>query len=530
MQPISLDQVILRARRRHAARRANPARGPQRRRRPLEQGVAIDAAGLPHGDRGAMLALRAARLIRTRGTRQSDKAETYHDRVRETIVRAWTDDAVRIAHARIAQAMERYDIADPERMVDALQRRRRRNARRRDRRACRAMPRRKKLAFNRAAELYRRAIELLPDHGRITQRELYRHLGDALANAGRGAQAAEAYLTAAEGAEPAEERKLQRMAAQQYLRSGRIEEGTALARRLFKDVGLTFPETVSQSLLSYGWNKALLGVSNYSYDPSDTSRPAGQATERLATLDATFREIGFVNLVRGASLQIQFLRYAQEAKDPERVMQGLAWQAWRAAMTHASPRTALRILAQVERMAVQLATPYAQATAKSAQAGCALFSRRPDEVCAPALAAEELRVNHCAGSYWEQNVVAAYRYAATEYVGGFRTVVDEAPNRAREAAENDRFGQAFVSLSMGFSDSSSITRRRQSSSWINVLGKLANQVDRQREDVVASAEALLSVPETGGEVTDEGVAANVASGSRTWTRGCGVSVRRRSRT
>ena len=61
----------------------------------------------------------------------------------------------------------------------------------------------------------------------------------------------------------------------------------------------------------------------------------------------------------------------------------------------------------------------------------------------------------------------------------------------------------------------------------SVLGERANQVDRQREDVVASAEALLSVPETGGEVTDEGVATNVRVGIAyldSWLRGVGAAA------
>jgi malate synthase len=61
----------------------------------------------------------------------------------------------------------------------------------------------------------------------------------------------------------------------------------------------------------------------------------------------------------------------------------------------------------------------------------------------------------------------------------------------------------------------------------SVLGKRPNQVDRQRGDVVASAEALLSVPETGGEVTDEGVATNVRVGIAyldSWLRGVGAAA------
>ena len=60
-----------------------------------------------------------------------------------------------------------------------------------------------------------------------------------------------------------------------------------------------------------------------------------------------------------------------------------------------------------------------------------------------------------------------------------------------------------------------------------VLGERPNQVDRQRGDVVASAEALLSVPETGGEVTDEGVATNVRVGIAyldSWLRGVGAAA------
>src|SRR4029077_133849 len=116
-QPVSLEQVIL-------ERVAGMPADAQRLLHvlsvaggPLEQGVAIDAAGLPHGDRAATLALRAARLIRTRGTRQRDTAETYHDRVRETVARSLDPASMRDIHAHIAQAMEHHDVSDPERLV-----------------------------------------------------------------------------------------------------------------------------------------------------------------------------------------------------------------------------------------------------------------------------------------------------------------------------------------------------------------------------------------------------------------------------
>lgn len=417
---------------------------------PIEQGVAIAAAGLPSGDRSALLSLRAARLIRTRGTRQDDKAEAYHDRVREAVAADLHPATVRQIHARIAHAMESYDVSDPERLVvhysaagdgmragetaiDAAQRAA------------------QKLAFNRAAELWKRAIELLPQ-GDVAARGLHRHRADALANAGRGAQSAEAYLKAAEGLEPSEARKLLRLAAQQYLRSGRIEEGMALAKNLFREVGLRFPETTSQTLLSYAWTRARLGLSRYSAGSEASPNPDGLTLERLATLESTFREVGVIDLVRGAALRAQFRWYAQRAKDTPRVMHALAWDAWSAAMTQRNPRAANQLVARVEELARHVGTPYASATAKNARAGCALFSRRMGEVLEPATQAEQIFKEHCPGSYWEQNLAVTYRYAAIEQVGGFKVILQEAPGRAREALEKeDRYGTAFLTLFVSFS-------------------------------------------------------------------------------
>jgi malate synthase len=60
-----------------------------------------------------------------------------------------------------------------------------------------------------------------------------------------------------------------------------------------------------------------------------------------------------------------------------------------------------------------------------------------------------------------------------------------------------------------------------------VLGERPNQLDRLRDEVTASAEALLSVPDTPGDVTDAGIATNVRVGSAyldSWLRGVGAAA------
>src|SRR5712691_2108997 len=60
-----------------------------------------------------------------------------------------------------------------------------------------------------------------------------------------------------------------------------------------------------------------------------------------------------------------------------------------------------------------------------------------------------------------------------------------------------------------------------------VLGDRPNQVDRLREDVVADVAALLSIPDTPGEITEQGLRTNVSVGIRyldAWLHGVGAAA------
>lgn len=80
------------------------------------------------------------------------------------------------------------------------------------------------LAFDRAAKLYRRSIELQPllgDQGR----RIHIRLGETLANAGRSVEAADEYLVAAADADTAERIELERTAAFQFFAGGEMDAG-----------------------------------------------------------------------------------------------------------------------------------------------------------------------------------------------------------------------------------------------------------------------------------------------------------------
>ena len=109
----------------------------------------------------ALALLRAGRLIRSTGRAETDEVETYHDRVRETVVARLEPDAARAHHHRLALVLEASGQADPEVLglhflgADLPERAAEFFVLAADEAA-------EMLAFERAAALYRRALEHQP--------------------------------------------------------------------------------------------------------------------------------------------------------------------------------------------------------------------------------------------------------------------------------------------------------------------------------------------------------------------------------
>ena len=93
------------------------------------------------------------------------------------------------------------------------------------------------LAFDRAASFYRHALDLPPSS---PSGSVERRARDALANAGRPAEAADAYLRAAAGA-GRRQVELRRRAAEQFLIGGHIDRGFGLIRQRARKCGAELP-------------------------------------------------------------------------------------------------------------------------------------------------------------------------------------------------------------------------------------------------------------------------------------------------
>jgi hypothetical protein len=215
--------------------------------RPLRQEVACQAADLGTDSRAILSSLRANHLIRIAGLAGEGQLSTYHDRVRETVVGYLTPEDLRRMHHRLALALEASGQADPELLAFHFQGADRPKAAgmyyaMAGERAAEA------LAFDQAARLYRAAIQLWLPQGE-EGRQIRTHLGDALANAGRGAEAAKEYLAVATDSQAAEALDLRCRAALQLLISGNVDEGVEVARVVLEAVGLGLAKSPHRAAL-----------------------------------------------------------------------------------------------------------------------------------------------------------------------------------------------------------------------------------------------------------------------------------------
>src|SRR5262249_44103437 len=131
------------------------------------------------------------------------------------------------------------------------------------------------LAFDRAARLYRSALDMIlrPRH---EERELQIALGEALANAGRGPESAEAYALAAEGAPGELASDLLARAAWQLIITGRIQDGLDRLARVLEPMGMTIPKTPIRALPSFVFARARLSLRGL----ESNEVPAEQASKR----------------------------------------------------------------------------------------------------------------------------------------------------------------------------------------------------------------------------------------------------------
>ncbi len=427
-------------------------------RGPLAYDAAAAACGLERASAldEVVAKLRFERLVRTtrlslaaQGARRDATAvETYHDRVRLAVLAhleapepagaaGATPRAAEI-HSRIAAALESSGDADLEALAEHH-----RGAGDLDKasdyatRAARAAA--EQLAFDRAARLYEWAMAMRPA---TATKESLVALAEALASAGRGPAAAEAYGRAAKLESVEEDAlELRRLAAHHLLTTGHTREGLEIITDVMRALDLELAASPGRALLRLGAHRARLRLRGLS-----TSLRASVPRRDLARVDACFTAsagLAHTDPLRGAELQSRGLLLALSAGEPSRVARALANEAAYVAMSGDSTRprwTALldraRELAAETGDARLLAHALAGEGVALHLSGYWLASRAR---CEDAL---RLLREHAPSSTWEIDATTLYSLRSLLELGQLGAVRSELPERLADAeTRGDCFAQ-----------------------------------------------------------------------------------------
>lgn len=326
---------------------------------PIKVGIAYAASDLATGQQQVAGVLRSSRLVRGTGPHLDDDIETYHDRIREVVVDRLDPEGLRHHHERLAVTLEYDGTADPETLAVHF------HGAGRDAEAGRyyadaADVAASALAFDRAAKLYRRSVELSPPRGE-EGRAIRGRLAQALANAGRCVEAADQYLTAAAEADSSERIDLERAAAFHYCAGGEMDQGRKALRTVLGRVGMRLPDSKLHAIVMLLWNRFRVSRRGLGYRLRDESQVPADFLTRIDLAWAIGTGLASKNNIVGPAFQSLNLLWSLQAGEPHRVARALCWEAAQVSIDGISTsRRSAELLEAAESLARQIDQPYIQ--------------------------------------------------------------------------------------------------------------------------------------------------------------------------
>ena len=140
-------------------------------------------------------------------------------------------------------------------------------------------------------------------------------LGEALVNAGRGAEAAAALGLAAASARPDQAFELRRRAAEQLLFAGKVDQGMAALCSNLAEVGIGFPWRDALVVLGFVAHLAWLIVRGFRLREGAGRRASPATLRRIDACIAAAKAFATVETMRGAYFGARALTLALAAGD-----------------------------------------------------------------------------------------------------------------------------------------------------------------------------------------------------------------------
>jgi eukaryotic-like serine/threonine-protein kinase len=403
--------------------------------RPIQRQMALRAAGLSGAEEAeAIAALRAASWVRSHHSFEGEELDFYQARIRDAVLRACPPVEIASIHGKLARVHEAAAHPDPEAMTLHLK-----GAGENERAgvwaeaaAARASG---ALAFDRAASWLRMAIELRPlgsDEERIRRRKL----GDALINAGRGAEAAVTFRDIARNARPAEALECRRQAADQLLRSGRVDEGLEVLGEVLQHVNVRWPRSAVSLIVLILTYRLLLRIRGARFVRRDLS---DIAPSEIARVDACFTcatGLAIVSSLRAIYFSHRGALFALSLGEPMRAARALATTAMALASEGESRRTRTdRLLAGAVGAAKLADSTHATEFVSLITGTCRFLEGHWRESLSKCDAAEINLRDKCSGVAWERATAQLFSLWALYYSGRLKELSMRVPRILAEARE-----------------------------------------------------------------------------------------------
>lgn len=412
--------------------------------KPMELGLAMLAAGLEHDADAVLRKLQAESLARSRSRNGRSEIEVYHDRIREVVSTSLPADQLTACHGRIARTLAGAGDQDAEALAvhyfaASEHRLAARYAEEAAERATRT------LAFDRAARMFQMVIDLESDRSGES-RSIVAKLAQALANAGRGKEAAERFLQAAGQADGAQALEFKRQAAEQLLLTGHLAEGLSVVDDILRVMKVSAPKTPWGSLLSLLFRRALLRLRGLNFRTRSIDTIPRDELVRIDTYFSLSRGLGLVDTWRGVDFQTRYLLAALSAGEPARIAMGIASEAAYRAADGVSARSVIeKLVAKASELAI--ATDNVQARAFSMLTHGIAKALLGDFVEAEPLcdaAADELR-ERCAGVVWERDNAALFGAYSRLHIGKLNEIRARLPAALTDMrARGDLYGEVSL--------------------------------------------------------------------------------------
>ena len=417
--------------------------------RPLARGVALRAAGLDEGSRVLVGSLRDSGLLREVPGEGEPGLGAYHDRIREALLGAMPGALRTRRHRAVAEALAARGSEDDEALLlhwegagEPLLAGR--HAVRSADRAAQA------LAFAHAATLYRKALELLGEQA--DRPGLLERLAEAHANLGQAPEAAHHYQEATRALGGALElprvRDLQRRAAEQYLKSGRFDEGWREMHAVLRALRVPIPRSFFSAVWAATWRRLLFLTRRLDLESPTAAPPPEEERHRLEVLWTAATSWVMVNPMLSDAFRTMHLLEARRLGE-DHLYRALALEA--TMQLHLGGRLmeaiAGRLLERVRRRVERTGSPYDRAWYALALANRGYTLGLWREVVEAGERGDTLFREHCPGSAWERVTLAIFYHHALAMRGQLRQLaarLESFEHEARQRGDLHARGEAWL--------------------------------------------------------------------------------------